>query len=102
MRSNLKPLPPLNKHKMELQKKQRFSDTNREDLLTYLEQGGPESGIELTPKQVELMDRHKHADQLIRSGKYKRETVANMIIAKYAVSRDTAYNDIINADHVFY
>jgi len=86
---------------MELQKKQRFSDTNREDLLTYLEQGGPESGIELTPKQTELLDRYKYADELIRSGKYKRETVANMIIAKFAVSRDTAFKDIINAEHLF-
>jgi hypothetical protein len=86
---------------MELQKKQRFSDTNREDLLTYLEQGGPESGIELTPKQAELLDRYKYADQLIRSGKYKRDTVANMIIAKCEVSRDTAYKDIINAEYLF-
>jgi len=86
---------------MELQKRQRYSDTNREDLLTYLEQGGPESGIELTPKQAELLDRYKYADELIRKSKYRRETIVNMIIAKYAVSRDTAFKDIINAEHLF-
>lgn len=85
---------------MELQKK-RYNDTTRDELLNYLEAGGPESGMELTTKQAELLDRYKYADELIRKGKYKRETVANMLIAKYAISRDTAFKDIINAEHLF-
>lgn len=86
---------------MELQKKQRFNDSNREDILSYLESGGAESGIELTPKQEQLLERYKYADELIRLNKYKREQIANMIMAKFDLSRDTAYKDIVNAEYIF-
>lgn len=86
---------------MELQTKKRFNDSNREDILTYLEAGGAESGVELTDKQKQLLERYKYADEKIREDKHKRETVANFIMAKFSVSRDTAYKDIVNAEFIF-
>lgn len=81
---------------------------NRDDILHYLEAGGEENsdGITLTEKQLELIDRWRFADEKIRERKYKREQIAQFLIARSAeigkkISRDTAYRDIVNAEYVF-
>jgi len=82
---------------------QRFLDGNREVILRYLDAGG--EGVELNDVQKKLLDRWRYADEVIRQsffGKYKlREDIANAIMIKFDVSRDTAYRDIVNAEHVF-
>jgi hypothetical protein len=81
--------------------RKRFNDTNRDVIFSYVEGGGAESGIELTAKQIEFLDRWKFADEKLREQKYKREQIAQFIIGKYGVSRDTAFKDIVNAEYVF-
>ena len=81
--------------------KKRFSDSSREDILTYFESGGEESGIQLTDKQKDLIERWRFADEKIRENKYKREQIANFITNKFGVCRDTAYKDMVNAEYVF-
>lgn len=85
---------------MELQKT-RFNDANREDILNYLLQGGDSSEIILSDKQNELLKRWRFADEKLSENKYRREQVAQFIMATYKVSRDTAYKDIVNAQYVF-
>jgi hypothetical protein len=82
---------------------QRFIDGNREVIQRYIDAGG--EGVELNEIQQRLLDRWRFADELIRQsffGKYQlREDIANAIRSKFDVSRDTAYKDIVNAEHVF-
>lgn len=82
---------------------QRFLDGNREVIQRYIDAGG--EGVELNEIQQRLLDRWRFADELIRQsffGKYQlREDIVNAIKAKFDVSRDTAYKDIVNAEHVF-
>lgn len=83
--------------------RQRFLDGNREVIQRYVDAGG--EGVELNDIQMKLLDRWRYADELIRQsffGKYQlREDIANALITKFDVSRDTAYRDIVNAEHVF-
>lgn len=83
--------------------KTRFSDTNRDDIVRYLEAGGNNNteGLILSDKQMELYHRWQFAAEKIREQKYKREQIAQFIIGAYGVSRDTAYRDIVNAEYVF-
>ena len=82
--------------------KKRFSDTTRDDIIAYLEAGGDSNthGIVLTDKQTALLDRWRYADEKLRENKYKREKIAELIIGRWNVSRDTAWRDIVNAEYV--
>ena len=81
----------------------RYSDDNRDAILAFVEAGGDgnDEGISLSPKQEELYKRWNTAAEKIRERKYKREQVANFLIAAYGISRDTAYKDIVNAEFIF-
>lgn len=83
--------------------KKRFNEDNRDAILQFMEAGGDgnDEGIVLTEKQLDLYKRWNLAAEKIRERKYKREQVANFIIAAFNVSRDTAYKDIVNAEYVF-
>lgn len=85
---------------MDLPKK-RYNEEGRDEIINFLAGGGEGSGIELSEKQKELLDRWRYADEKIRENKYKREQISNFIIARYHVSRDTAFKDIVNAEYVF-
>lgn len=81
-------------------KELRSSDSNREAIELYLVS---EPGtVTLTEKQEELLQRWKYADEVIRKSETrKREVVAQLIMVKFGVSRQTAYQDIVNAEAVF-
>lgn len=79
----------------------RFNLKYREEIIDYLEQGGIDSGIQLSDKAQVLLTRWRYADEVIRENRYKRELVAQKIVNKFGVSRDTAYKDIVNAEMVF-
>lgn len=83
--------------------KTRYSDAHRDDIVRFLESGGSgnEHGILLTEKEEALLDRWKYADELLRKNKYKRQEIVDLIIAKYGISHDTAWRDIVNAEYVF-
>lgn len=85
---------------MDLQKT-RFNDETREEIQYYISQGGRSSGIELSEKKLAILERWRYADERLRENKYTREQIAKFIIGKFEVCRDTAYRDIVNAEHVF-
>jgi len=76
------------------------ADGNRETIELYLVS---EPGtVDLSDKQKELLMRWEFADELIRQREIrKRELIANMIMSRFKVSRQTAYQDIVNAENVF-
>ncbi len=75
-------------------------DANRDTIRLYL-QSEPGS-VQLTDKQKELLARWSYADETIRSTEVrKREVIAQMIMNKFTVSKQTAYQDIVNAEDVF-
>lgn len=82
----------------------RFLSENRDTILAYVESGGDESMIQLNDVQKVMLERWRFADELIRKGGeyFLRENVALRIMDKFSVSRDTAYKDIVSAEHVFY
>lgn len=75
--------------------------SNREVIEQYLV--AEEGTVDLTEKQKELLDRWTFADEKIRenNGKLKREGIANLIINRFGVNRSTAYQDMVNAEHIF-
>lgn len=79
----------------------RFNDDTIDSLTRYLQAGGDDSGVELSEKQLEILDRARFADEKLRENKYKREDIANFIKAKYLVSRDTAFKAIVIAENLF-
>jgi hypothetical protein len=80
----------------------RFNTENRDVIERFLESGGDDELVKLNDKQKELLDRWRYADEILRENKtFKREIIANKISAKFDVSRDTAFRDIMNAEHVF-
>lgn len=84
--------------------KQRFPDDNKDVIKRYLAAGGEGSGVVLDKVQVRLLERLRYADELLRRQVFlpcRREVIANAIQAKFDVSRDTAYRDIVNAQDVF-
>lgn len=80
---------------------ERLASDNRDTILRYLENGGDDDVIVLSDLQKKLLDRWRFADEKIREKKYKRETIANFIMAKYQVTRDTAFRDMVSAEYVF-
>lgn len=75
-------------------------DTNREKIELYLV--SEEGTVELSEKQKELLKRWTYVDEIIRQKEIrKRETQASMIMNHFGVSRQTAYQDIVNAEAVF-
>jgi hypothetical protein len=85
---------------MELQRR-RFNQDLIQTLTDYIQQGGDSSGIELTEKDNEVLDRVRFADEKIRENKFSRELIAKSLIGKYNICRDTAYKMIIMAEHIF-
>jgi hypothetical protein len=76
------------------------NDTNREQVELFL-QSEP-GAVELNEKQKELYIRWEFVDEAIRKQEVrKRETLAQMVMVRFKVSRTTAYQDIVNAEHVF-
>ncbi|WP_438946751.1 hypothetical protein [Sediminibacterium sp.] len=80
---------------------ERLASDNRDTIVRYLENGGDDDLIMLSDVQKKLLDRWRFADEKIREKKYKRETIANFIMAKYNVTRDTAFRDMVSAEYVF-
>ena len=85
---------------MELAPK-RYNNDTIEALLGYLQNGGDSSGIELSDKHKDIMQRLRYADEKLRENRYNREDVANFIKGKFRVCRDTAFKDIVMAEKVF-
>jgi hypothetical protein len=79
----------------------RLASDNKDAILRYLENGGDDELIVLTDVQKKLLDRWRFADEKIREKKYRREAIANFIMAKYQVTRDTAFRDMVSAEYVF-
>ena len=79
----------------------RFNDDTIDALTRYLQAGGEDSGIELTDKQLEILDRARYADEKQRENKYKREEIANFLKSKYGICRDTAFKSIVIAENIF-
>lgn len=74
--------------------------TNREAIELFLV--SEEGSVELTDKQNDLLRRWTYADEVIRKGEVRgRETIAQLLIMKFKVSRATAYQDIVHAEQVF-
>lgn len=79
----------------------RYNEENRSVILAYIEGGGEESGVLLSDLQQKMLERWRMADEKIRQNKYRREQVARFLMGHFGVSRDTAFRDIVNAEHVF-
>src|SRR5690348_5938119 len=79
----------------------RYESSHIEVIQLYLASGG--IGVELSEFQKTLLDRLRFADEMIRQnhGRYKRNEIANKIMMQFDINRDTAYKDIVNAQHVF-
>lgn len=81
----------------------RLNDANREVIQRYVDAGG--EGVVLSDLQTTLLTRWRRVDELIREsffGKFKRrEDIAKVMMSECDISRDTAYRDIVNAEHVF-
>jgi hypothetical protein len=82
----------------------RHDSDNRDTILAYVETGGDDSLVVLNETQKTMLKRCRAADELIRMGGVfdLRENVAKRIMFEFGVSRDTAYKDIVSAEHVFY
>lgn len=75
-------------------------DSNRETIELYLV--ADEGSVELNEVQKKLLKRWEYADELIRMKEIRgRETIAQLIMRMFHVSRTTAYQDIVNAESVF-
>jgi hypothetical protein len=85
---------------MELQRR-RFNDDLIQTFIDYFQQGGKSSGIELSAKDSEILERVRFADEKIRERRHSREQISKFIIGHFSVCRDTAYKDIIMAESVF-
>ena len=69
--------------------------------IDYFQQGGESSGIEMTEKQKEVLERVRFADEKIRERTSSREMIARYIMGKFNVCRDTAKKDMVIAERVF-
>lgn len=78
----------------------QIGDGHKDAIISYLvaDEG---SAPALSDKQKELLQRWEYADELIRQNTMRRETIAQMIMRKFDISRHTAYQDIVNAEDVF-
>ena len=76
-------------------------ESNRDVVEQYLIAGG--EGVQLTDKQKDLLDRWTFADEMMREniGRLKREQIANLIKTKWNISRAMAFQDMVNAEHLF-
>jgi len=75
-------------------------DSNRETIQLHLQ--SEEGTVPLTDKQKELLTRWEYVDELVRiNGIRGREVVAKMVMRRHQVSKQTAYQDIVNAEAVF-
>jgi len=75
-------------------------DSNRECIQLHLQ--SEEGTVPLTDKQKELLMRWEYVDELVRiNGIRGREVVAKMVMRRHQVSKQTAYQDIVNAEAVF-
>lgn len=79
----------------------RYDSPNVEVIERYLASAG--EGIILTELQQKILERLRFADERIRqnNGRFKRNEIANQVMMRFNVSRDTAFKDIVNAEHVF-
>ncbi|MEP7375543.1 MAG: hypothetical protein ABI675_19515 [Chitinophagaceae bacterium] len=74
-------------------------DSNREVIEHYLV--SDPGTVDLTELQKTLLKRWEYADELIRRNELKREEISRLIMIKFEVSRNTSYQDIVNAENVF-
>jgi C-terminal processing protease CtpA/Prc len=79
----------------------RFNDDTRDALLTYIQNGGDSSGIVLSEKHAKQLDRIRFADEKIRERRYTKDQIAQFIIGKFGVCRDTAYKAIVYAEYIY-
>jgi hypothetical protein len=79
----------------------RFNTDLIQTLTDYIQQGGSSSGIELSDKEKDTLDKIRFADEKIRESKYSREQVSKFIIGKFDCCRDTAWKHIVMAEQIF-
>jgi hypothetical protein len=79
----------------------RYDANYVEAIEQYLINGG--EGVELTIAQQKILERYRFADEKIRqnNGRFKRSEIVQQIMAKFGVSRETAFKDIVNTEHIF-
>lgn len=75
----------------------------KEKIIRYLQSEEPDEDF-LSDKEKKLLARWTYADELIRAnvGKKRREDIAALLMEKFSISRSTAYQDIVNAEAVFF
>ncbi len=81
--------------------RKRFNDELIQCFVDYFQQGGKSSGIILSSKENEILERVRFSDEKIRERKYSREQIVKFVMGKFEVCRDTAYKDLIMAENVF-
>lgn len=79
---------------------QKFKEDTREVILRF--KRSEPGTVELTEKQNEMLIRWTAADELIRTQMFSREEVARQLMQRFEYSRDTAFSDMSNAEHVFF
>jgi hypothetical protein len=79
----------------------RYDSSHIQIIEQYLAQGG--EGIELSDFQKKILERLRFADEMIRQnqGRLKRNEIANKIMLHFDINNQTAFKDIVNAEHVF-
>jgi len=79
----------------------RYDSNHIQIIEQYFAQGG--EGIELSDFQQKILQRLRFADEMIRQnqGRFKRNEIANKIMLHFKINRETAFRDIVNAEHVF-
>jgi hypothetical protein len=86
-----------------MSKRLRNKSENRDAILAFVECGGDQTLIELNEVQNRMLIRWRAADELIRKGGeyFLRENVVKKLMFEFSISRDTAYQDVVSAEHVF-
>lgn len=76
-----------------------IGDSNREVIEQYLV--SDPGTVVLNDVQQKLLQRWEYADELIRRFEHKREEISRLLMRKFNISRNTAYQDIVNAENLF-
>jgi hypothetical protein len=67
--------------------------SDKQDALTRILRFYTDADITLTPKEEEIMRRWQFCDSRIRERKYREETVVQMLMDAFGISKTTATND---------
>jgi hypothetical protein len=80
-----------------IQKRTRET-ASRDVIEQYLIAGG--EGVELSSEQQWMLARWTFIDKKLSQGELKRSEICAMVMKLYNVSRDTAFRDMVNTEHV--